>query len=113
MAQQHWPPAARALLGLLALAAAGWADQAQTAKALLWGLVNPKSGNVDVQCDDTDPNKPVVGVCLRDIRSEQDTVKALKEFKSLRSLGISNFTDAGLKALQERSSVIEWQDAVV
>jgi hypothetical protein len=90
------------VLVLLALAAAGRADEAAAVRA-----VEMLDGIVTV--DDTQPDKPVVAVNLGVTCITDAELKELKEFKRLRRLDLSAtpVTDAGLKELKGLTSLEE------
>src|SRR5262245_64969312 len=94
MMRQRWAVGAGVLLGLLAVAVTGRADEAGAVKAI------EKLGG-QVTRDDKQPGNPIVGVGLNYRKVTDAELKQLKELKSLRRLaiGYTEVTDAGLKEL--------------
>ena len=95
--QQRWAAIA-VVIGLLVLAKAGRADEAEAVKA-----IEKLGGKVEV--DYKQPGKPVVSVEFRGVRHEltDEGLKHLKGLKSLQSLDLSStqITDEGLKHLKD------------
>jgi len=88
------------LVGLLVLAADGWADEDTAVKE-----IERLGGDVerDVKRDEKRPSKPVVGVQLARRQITDANLKLLKEFKNLRGLVLNgaSITDAGLKEIKD------------
>lgn len=104
MARKRWVVEG-ALLGLLLLAMAGRADEAEAMKA-----VKKLGGEVEV--DNKRPGSPVVGIHFHNSNAKM-TDKAMAEFKPFKSLewldltGCLQVTDAGLKELKELKNLQE------
>src|SRR5262249_42074159 len=102
MARQQWAVGAGVLLGLLALAVAGRADEAATLK-----MIEKLGGSV--MRDDKLPGKPVVWVDLRGTKITDAGLKELKELKNLQKVVLfrTAITDTGLKELKELKNLRE------
>src|SRR5215475_13193908 len=100
MARQRGAVGAGVLLGLLALAVTGRADEAAAVRA-----IQKLGGGIAV--DDKRPGKPVVGVYLSHTDVTDAELRELKKFKNLQGLFLhsTRVTDAGLRELKDLKSL--------